>query len=133
MIQERPLTDWLPITKKEVEDRGWSQLDVIIVSGDAYVDLNNDGEIEESEAEAFTRLDLFNFTYNISSLEGIQSFKNLETLNCSHHNLTEIDLSQNFVEKLPLGLFQNLKKLKKLNLQNNPICKIEETMLNNEN
>jgi len=32
------LTDWLPITKKEIEDRGWSQLDVIIVSGDAYVD-----------------------------------------------------------------------------------------------
>lgn len=38
MIQQRPLKDWLPITKKEVEDRGWSQLDVIIVSGDAYVD-----------------------------------------------------------------------------------------------
>ena len=38
MIQQRPLTDWLPITQKEVEDRGWSQLDVIIVSGDAYVD-----------------------------------------------------------------------------------------------
>ncbi len=32
------MTDWLPITKKEIEDRGWSQLDVIIVSGDAYVD-----------------------------------------------------------------------------------------------
>ena len=38
MIQQRLLTDWLPITQKEVEDRGWSQLDVIIVSGDAYVD-----------------------------------------------------------------------------------------------
>ena len=38
MIQQRPLTDWLPITQKEVEDRGWSELDVIIVSGDAYVD-----------------------------------------------------------------------------------------------
>ncbi len=29
---------WLPITMKEVEQRGWEQLDVIIVSGDAYVD-----------------------------------------------------------------------------------------------
>ena len=38
MIQQRPLTDWLPITQKEVEDRGWSELDVIIVPGDAYVD-----------------------------------------------------------------------------------------------
>ena len=35
---ERPLTDWLPITKKEVENRGWEELDVIIISGDAYVD-----------------------------------------------------------------------------------------------
>lgn len=37
-IKERPLTHWLPITKKEVEMRGWDQVDVIIVSGDAYVD-----------------------------------------------------------------------------------------------
>ena len=35
---QRPITDWLPITKKEVEKRGWSELDVIIISGDAYVD-----------------------------------------------------------------------------------------------
>ncbi|RMH70230.1 MAG: YgiQ family radical SAM protein [Gemmatimonadetes bacterium] len=32
------LTDWLPITKKEVEMRGWDELDVILISGDAYVD-----------------------------------------------------------------------------------------------
>ena len=38
MVDNRPLTDWLPITKKEVENRGWEQLDVIIISGDAYVD-----------------------------------------------------------------------------------------------
>ncbi len=38
MEEIRPITDWLPITKKEVEKRGWEQLDVIIVSGDAYVD-----------------------------------------------------------------------------------------------
>ncbi len=29
---------WLPTTKKEVERRGWRELDVIIISGDAYVD-----------------------------------------------------------------------------------------------
>ena len=34
----RPITDWLPITKKEVEARGWEELDVILISGDAYVD-----------------------------------------------------------------------------------------------
>ena len=38
MQTNRPLTDWLPITKKEVELRGWEELDVIIISGDAYVD-----------------------------------------------------------------------------------------------
>ncbi|RVU24603.1 YgiQ family radical SAM protein [Sandaracinomonas limnophila] len=38
MNAERPITDWLPLTKKEVEKRGWEQLDVILISGDAYVD-----------------------------------------------------------------------------------------------
>lgn len=38
MQAKRPITDWLPITKKEVEKRGWEQLDVILISGDAYVD-----------------------------------------------------------------------------------------------
>jgi len=38
MMEERPITDWLPITKKEVEKRGWDELDVILISGDAYVD-----------------------------------------------------------------------------------------------
>jgi uncharacterized radical SAM protein YgiQ len=37
-VRERPITDWLPITKKEVEQRGWGELDVILISGDAYVD-----------------------------------------------------------------------------------------------
>ncbi len=32
------LTDFLPTTKKECELRGWDQLDVILFSGDAYVD-----------------------------------------------------------------------------------------------
>jgi uncharacterized radical SAM protein YgiQ len=35
---ERPITDWLPLTKQEVEKRGWEQLDIILISGDAYVD-----------------------------------------------------------------------------------------------
>ena len=34
----RPITDWLPITKKEVEKRGWEEVDVVLISGDAYVD-----------------------------------------------------------------------------------------------
>ena len=37
-MKEYRLTDWLPTTKKEVELRGWDEMDVIIFSGDAYVD-----------------------------------------------------------------------------------------------
>lgn len=32
------LSSWLPITSDEIEKRGWDKPDVIIVSGDAYVD-----------------------------------------------------------------------------------------------
>lgn len=40
-IDETPhfqLTDFLPTTKKECELRGWDELDVILFSGDAYID-----------------------------------------------------------------------------------------------
>lgn len=37
-MKEYRLTDWLPTTKKEVELHGWDELDVILFSGDAYVD-----------------------------------------------------------------------------------------------
>ena len=37
-MKELLLTDWLPTTKKEVELRKWDYLDVILFSGDAYVD-----------------------------------------------------------------------------------------------
>lgn len=37
-MQELQLSDWLPTTNKEVKIRGWEALDVILFSGDAYVD-----------------------------------------------------------------------------------------------
>ena len=33
-----PASKWLPTTKKEAEFRGWDELDVVLFSGDAYVD-----------------------------------------------------------------------------------------------
>ena len=36
--KEYRLTDFLPTTKKEIELRGWDELDVILFSGDAYID-----------------------------------------------------------------------------------------------
>lgn len=38
IMKEYQLTDWLPTTKKEVTLRGWDELDVILFSGDAYID-----------------------------------------------------------------------------------------------
>jgi len=38
MQEQRPLTDWLPLTMKEVQNRGWNEIDIVLISGDAYVD-----------------------------------------------------------------------------------------------
>lgn len=38
MTTIHPITDWLPTTKKEAENRGWEDIDVVVISGDAYVD-----------------------------------------------------------------------------------------------
>jgi radical SAM superfamily enzyme YgiQ (UPF0313 family) len=38
-MNEKPkITDWLPITRKEMLQRGWAELDVVLITGDAYVD-----------------------------------------------------------------------------------------------
>ena len=37
-MSNRLVTDWLPTTRKEAQMRGWEELDVVIFSGDAYVD-----------------------------------------------------------------------------------------------
>ena len=37
-MNKLPKESWLPTTAKEVKERGWDQLDVILFSGDAYID-----------------------------------------------------------------------------------------------
>ena len=37
-MKDYSLTDWLPTTKKEIELRGWDDVDIILFSADAYVD-----------------------------------------------------------------------------------------------
>lgn len=37
-VRRAELTDWLPTTRKEMMLRGWEEADVILFSGDAYVD-----------------------------------------------------------------------------------------------
>ena len=60
--------------------------------GDIDADTNNDGEIQVSEAEAV--IGLYVSYQEISSLEGLQSFINLEGFDCSHNELTSIDVTQ---------------------------------------
>ncbi len=38
METKHQISDWLPTTLKEVKQRGWDELDVIIFTGDAYID-----------------------------------------------------------------------------------------------
>ena len=35
---QRPISDWLPLSLKEASKRGWEDFDVILISGDSYVD-----------------------------------------------------------------------------------------------
>lgn len=37
-MKKLELTDWLPTTQKEAKLRGWEEMDVILFSGDAYID-----------------------------------------------------------------------------------------------
>jgi len=60
---------------------------------DSDVDLNNDGEIEVSEAEAVYFLNVTAYFFN--SMDGIEYFTNLVKLSCGQNGITELDLSQN--------------------------------------
>jgi len=90
-------------------------------SADSPVDLNGDGEIQVSEAEVVTILKL-PWNYGIVSLEGIQSFINLEYLKCTDNDINSLDLTQNInltrlycnynnLDALDLSLNTNLLRL----------------------
>ncbi len=83
------------------------------------IDLNNNGEIEVSEAEFITQLDVSN--KDIQSLNGIEAFINLSVLNCSNNSLLYINLinqkltslicSYNEISTLGIESLVNLKYL----------------------
>lgn len=78
------------------------------------IDTNNDGEIQEGEAEVVVNLNI-NFK-EISSLEGIQSFINLEVLQCYGNQLSYLDMSGNISLYL-LGCANN--QINSLNITQN--------------
>lgn len=55
------------------------------------VDTNNDGEIQQEEADAVLKLTIDNIY--VTSIEGIENFHNLESLNCTNTQLSDVDLS----------------------------------------
>jgi len=55
------------------------------------IDNNADGEIQASEALLITGLSIKNS--NISSVEGLQAFTNLEGLDCNQNNLSSLDVT----------------------------------------
>ena len=59
----------------------------------ANFDLNSDGVISESEASMITSIDCSG--QNLTSMEGIEKFVNLENLTCSKNKLTTLAVSQN--------------------------------------
>jgi Leucine-rich repeat (LRR) protein len=75
----------------------------------AGVDKNGDGEIQESEAESVKKIAVNR--KNISSLEGIEKFINLEDLECYNNKLTNLNL-------------QNLTKLTSITASSNSLLSI---------
>jgi len=60
------------------------------------IDTNGDGEIQCSEAEAYTgAIELFNIFPKITDLTGIEAFVNITSLDVGAANLTTLDLSSN--------------------------------------
>lgn len=89
-------------------------------------DMNNDNEIQISEAEAVLRLNVS--SQNIASLEGIEQFTNLELLRCSVNQLTNLDISQNLVLK---DLFCDENQLTTLDVSKNQSLETLNCLVNN--
>jgi len=82
--------------------------------GDIPVDTNNDGEIQESEAEIVE--DLIVSYFDILSIEGIGSFINLLKLKCDNNLLSTIDISLNTSLR---GLYCGSNNLNELDVSQN--------------
>ena len=88
MNKLRPITEWLPMSLKEANKRGWEEFDIILISGDAYVDhpafgtavigrIIEDEEINKLQRKLTKKIIIFNrrTIYVISkSLESQGSF-----------------------------------------------------------
>ena len=86
-----------------------------VLVANAQINTNGDGEIQKTEALAFTgTVNVSNST--ISDMTGIEYFVNMTSLNCSNNGLMQIDLTSN-VSLMRLDCSNN--KLFDLDLTNN--------------
>lgn len=74
------------------------------------IDINADNEIQVTEALGVFQLNVFNSA--IVSMEGIDSFSNLQQLGCSNNSITEIDIS-------------TLQNLTVISAHNNPLVTLD--------
>ena len=101
-------------------------------------DTDNDGIVSRAEADAVTELDLeWDWTSaQISDLQGIGFFTELQVLNASYQNLNAVDLSKNtklkrinlefnFIKSLDLSNQIHLIELKRINLEFNFIKSLD--------
>ena len=101
------------------------------VSNYHVIDTNGDGEIQVSEAQMIKWLNVGNS--NITDLTGIEYFSNLEFLNCSVNNLSNLNISnlQNLEflicssNQLQNLNFTNLSNLKDVSCNNNQLTSLD--------
>jgi uncharacterized repeat protein (TIGR01451 family) len=103
------------------------------------IDMNNNGEIEVSEAVNFTNDHLFLQFKNITNITGLENFTSIERFILSHNDITSIDISVLFWVKdislngnelTEIDLSSNID-LEKLSIGNNELSNID--ISNNEN
>lgn len=81
------------------------------------VNINSNSEIEISEALSATFLDISNS--NITSLQGLESFTNLQFLNCSDNPIM-MDIDFNVLKKLVHLRYSNIQSKQILQIENLP-------------
>jgi len=77
--------------------------------GASPVDTNGDGEIQVSEAEAVTVLEIV--TTGVTSLQGIEAFTNLQVMFIFGHNISTLDLSNNLQLEVLICYDNNINNL----------------------
>jgi len=95
-----------------------------LLNHDPVIDINNDGEIQFSEAEAITEtINVSGTSSNqgeITDLTGIEAFINIDELKCEYNLLTTLSLNSNTLLK---DLFCDENEITVLNISNNTILR----------